>query len=114
MFTHENDTEYQKPRGSCLVRRSKLGKKKEEEEGGSPYSGFKCTHEVMLSGGLGASQLLVKHDSAIKVAFSQSSPPLRRGWAGRQQPKYGKRGSTSQYGAVPFPQLDTAQETHKN
>lgn len=58
-------------------------------------------HEMMVSGGLGASELLVKHDNAVKLAFNQSSPPLRG--AGLPQESTDRRAvQINMYGAVPF------------
>lgn len=55
----------------------KRGKKKTKQK--EKLSGFRCIHERTLSGGLGASEPLVKHDNAIKLAFNQCSPPSGEG-----------------------------------
>ncbi|KAK5854135.1 hypothetical protein PBY51_015231 [Eleginops maclovinus] len=46
-----------------------------EREKDSPRLNFGCIHETVVSGGLGASELLVKHDNAIKLGFISLSLP---------------------------------------
>ncbi len=52
---------------------------------------------MMVSGGVGAPELLVKHDNAVKLAFNQTSPPSRG--AGLWQRSTDGRGRANQYAA---------------
>lgn len=63
-------------------------KSKVGEKGGESLSALKLRsiHERMVSGDPVVSELLVKHDIAVKVAFNPCSPPSRGAglWTGGQ------------------------------